>query len=99
MYTLYPLSTASPDGEESDALMAGPPSPSPCVPPPAKVVIVPPLDTVRTRLFEESEMYRLPELSTANPEGLLSCALIAWPPSPEYENEPLPAIVVITPPD
>jgi hypothetical protein len=64
-------STAMPTGTESCALVAAPPSPEkPWVPLPAIVVMIPPAETLRIRLLPVSEMKRLPDPSTATPEGL-----------------------------
>src|ERR1039457_1120884 len=99
MYRLPAESAATANGSESDALIAGPPSPAKvAVPLPAIVVIVPP-ETLRMRLLEESAMYRLPAESIATPSGTFSAALVADPPSPENPAVPLPATVVILPPD
>ena len=60
MYTLPEGSTATPSGEASEALVAGPPSPSkpkPAQPRPAKFAITPvPRSTWRTRLLSMSAM-------------------------------------------
>src|SRR5437870_2533722 len=86
-------------GRFSDAFVAGPPSPEPpWIPLPATVVIVPP-DTIRTRAFLLSAMYRLPEESTDTLEGPFNEALVAAPPSPEKPTVPLPATVVMVPLD
>ena len=77
-------SIARPPGSFSCALVAGPPSPEkPFVPSPATVVMIPAGKTLRMRLLPVSAMNRLPAPSTATPWRLLSCALVAGPPSPE----------------
>src|SRR3990167_5951120 len=50
------------------------------------------------RLFWLSAMYRLPAESTATPQGVLSWALVAGPPSPEKPVPPFPATVEMIPP-
>src|ERR1041385_2197327 len=91
------LSTATPYGDTSCPLVAGPPSPKPLDPPPATVVMVPEEETFRTRLLPVSAMMRLPAPSTATPEGWYSVPLVAAPPSPEWPWAPLPATVVMMP--
>src|SRR5581483_9062150 len=71
-------------------------------PVPAIVVIVPPAETLRTRLSPESLITKLPSASTATPFGARSCAALADPPSPHAavacaHATPVPATVVITP--
>src|SRR5215471_12288771 len=70
------VSMATLVGKESAALMAGPLSPSGRhvdgpehrgPPTPATVVMVPSLETLRTRLAPVSAMYKLPAESAANP--------------------------------
>ncbi len=79
--------------------MANPPSPeNAAVPFPAMVVMIPP-KTFRMRLLKVSARYRLPAASTATPPGSLRVALVAGPPSPENPTLPLPATVVMIPPD
>src|SRR5437667_199327 len=76
MYRLPAESTATPDGNASCALVAGPPSPEkPCVPFPATIVSVP-LGVIRTtRLLSGSAPYTLPAESAATllirPRGAL----------------------------
>jgi hypothetical protein len=89
------LSTATLDGVRI-ALVAGPPSASANVPPPATVVMIPLAETFRTRKLFVSAMNRLPAPSTATLHGH-SCALVAGPPSPEKPRVPLPATVVMIP--
>ncbi len=91
-------SIAKPLGALKLAEVAGPLSPKPLLPPPAKVVMVPPL-TLRTRLFPVSLMYTLPAASPTMPCGLDidSAALVAGPPSPLKPTEPPPANVRIFP--
>jgi hypothetical protein len=65
-------------------------------------MIVPSLDTFRTRSFKKSAMKIFPDASTATPVGLLNEAEVAGPPSPEKPSPekmvvPLPATVVIIP--
>src|ERR1035438_4704547 len=106
-------STATPVGSYNWAAVAGPPSPPKppyggkpgpkigIVPvggaPPATVAITPFVETLRTRLLEESAMYRLPAESTATALGLYRLALVAGPPSPR--EVPPPATVVMIPLD
>ncbi len=101
MKRLPAASTATPVGEYSSALVAGPPSPErPKAPLPATVLMTPAGDTSRTRLLPWSAMKRSPAASTANPTGLparLSSAAVAGPPSPLKPRVPLPATVVIVP--
>src|SRR5262245_33613459 len=100
--------TPSPVGAHSLALVAGPPLPenlqnrSPSLLPPeyivpAKVVMVPAVETLRTTLLPVSEKYRFPELSTTMLVGPLSLAELAGPPSPLYPNWLFPATVVTVP--
>ena len=53
--------------------------------------------TTRMRLFPISEMKTFPMSSTATPRGLLSIALVAGPPSPPNDSDPVPANDVIIP--
>src|ERR1039457_6435691 len=97
MYRLPAESAATPPGPANWALVAGPLSPlKPSVPLPATVVITP-FETLRTREFQASAMYRLPAASTATPEGQYNWARVAGPLSPLKPAVPLPATVVITP--
>ena len=91
-------STATP-AVSSAALVAGPPSPEePCkVPPPATLVMIPLVETLRMWLLPRSAMNRLPAPSTATPSGQFSCALVAGPPLPEKPGVPLPATVAMMP--
>src|ERR1039458_10357884 len=104
MYTLPLVSAATPPGRRSSALVARPPSLNVLAPPglvcpvPAKVLMMPAALTMRTRLFFESAMYRLPVLSSARPCGAFNCARVAGPPSPEKPGRELPAISVRFPP-
>src|SRR5215467_7298643 len=59
--------------------------------------MVPLVSTLRTRLLFRSAMYRFPAPSTARPDGWLSCADVAAPPSPGKPALPVPATVVMTP--
>src|ERR1035437_8399760 len=62
-------STATPWGYQSDALVAGPPSPEkPAFPFPATTVNTPFGEIRTTMLFPESAAYTLPRASTATPE-------------------------------
>ncbi len=100
-------STARPLGNPSLALVAGPPSPTypQCNNPvisggvPASVEMMPvEAETSRTKQLLVSAMKRFPKLSTATPEGSFNVALVAGPPSPEYQQEvPVPATVEMTP--
>src|SRR6185369_15582372 len=82
------------------ALVAGPPSPNGPLPTrPAKVVIVPCADTRLTVPVAKSAMYILPLRSASTADGTERAALVAGPPSPENPLVPLPATVVIIPPD
>ena len=68
-------------------------------PVPATVLITPLGVTLRTRLFAVSAIYQLPAESTAMPEGELSWAEVAGPPSPlKSGGVPLPPIVITPPP-
>jgi hypothetical protein len=85
-------------GYDSDASVAGPPSPeNAACPLPAMVLIVPDGDTFRIAMLLASAMYRLPVASTVTPVGVSSDALVATPPSPEYPANPLPATVLMIP--
>src|SRR5881397_4049039 len=98
MSSVQGLSTATPLGPASWALMAGPPSPEePCEPLPATVVMIPSEETLRMRLLLASAMKRFEAPSTATRLGPASWALMAGPPSPEKPCEPLPATVVMIP--
>src|SRR5207248_223186 len=89
---------ATPLGKLSWAAVAGPPSPEkPDVPLPATVVIVPADETRRMRLLLKSAIRKPPSAVAATPEGALSWAAVAGPPSPEKPDVPLPATVVIVP--
>src|SRR5215831_7185702 len=80
-------------------LWAGPVAPEDdATPVPAIVEIIPP-ETLRTRLFQLSAIYRFPELSTARPCGRYNWAEEAGPPSPEKPEVPVPATVVIMSPE
>src|SRR5665213_2281490 len=91
MKRLPEASTATLVGVFRDAAVARPPSPENppqaanvhTGPVPATVVIMPPGDTFRIRLFQLSAMNRLPEASTATPSGRFNDAAVAGPPSPE----------------
>src|ERR1035438_2339925 len=96
-------STATPEysPKNKDAEVASPPSPEKLrVPLPATVVMTPPADTFRMRLFCESAMMRFMEASTTSLENAprLKDAEVAGPPSPKKPRVPLPATVVMTPP-
>src|ERR1035438_6570248 len=100
MYRLPSESSARPVGPLSNADVAGPPSPPyPGPPVPAKVVITPWGEILRTTEFPESATYRSPEVSGAIPTGPSSDASTAGPPSPEYPGRPFPAMVVTIPED
>src|ERR1039457_3865884 len=91
-------STATSQGSNNSAEVAGPLSPlKPRVPLPATVLIVPAGVTFRIRLFIRSAMKRLPALSTATSLGWFSSAAVAGPPSPLKPAVPLPATVLIVP--
>src|SRR5271157_3239593 len=92
-------SSATPDGNASDPLTAGPPSPDhPLVPLPATVVMVwVAASTRRTRLPDRSAMKRLPAASTATPNGKFREASAAGPLSPVDDAAPLPATSVRMP--
>ena len=63
-------------------------------------MIVPPGLTLRTRLlFPSIGDEDVPSPSIATPSGAYSFAEVAGPPSPEKPGLPVPAIVVIVPPD
>src|SRR6185437_9760153 len=59
--------------------------------------VLPPLLTLRTRLFVVSAMNRLPPESSATSVGLLRPALVAGPLSPEKPATPFPATVLMMP--
>jgi hypothetical protein len=63
------------------------------VPVPATVVIVPPGETRRTRRLSASAIRNPPSAVTAIPNGELSWAAVAAPPSPEKPGVPVPATV------
>src|SRR5271157_3425201 len=91
-------STAMPEGAYNWALMAGPLSPlKPGVPVPAMVAITPP-ETRRIRLLALSAMKRLPEESTAMPEGAYNWAVMAGRLTTRQPGVPVHAMVAITPP-
>ena len=56
-----------------------------------------PFETIRTRLFPISAIYKLPAESSARPEMAANCARRAGPLSPAKPAEPLPATVLMTP--
>src|ERR1700675_3854329 len=91
MMTFPELSTATPLGNPSLALVAKPPPPEypQCKSPvmsgsvPATVEIMPvEAETIRIKQLLVSAMKMFPDLSRATPEGLFSVALVAGPPSP-----------------
>ncbi len=91
-------STSRSMGLSSLAAVAGPPSPEyPNLPVPATVVMTPEVSTLRILWLSRSAMKRLPEESTATPEGRESSADVAAPPSPEYPARPVPATVEMSP--
>ena len=99
MKRLAAASTAIPEGDCKDALVASAPSPEkPKLPFPATVEIRPLGVTLRIRLFPESAMNKLPALSTAMPAGQNREVPVAAPPSPEKELLPFPAMVEMIPP-
>ncbi len=99
IYRFPPPSKATAVGEFSAATDAGPPSPEdPCTPVPATVVMIPAALIRRTRWLSRSVKYVLPAPSESSPCGELKAALVAGPPSPENLYDPLPAMVLITPP-
>src|SRR3569833_1965998 len=97
MYRLPAPSRATSTGLMRLAALAGPPSPSREVVPPATVVMMPPVVTLRTRPADASAMYKVPELSTTMPCGLCSVAEVAGPPSPMLLLGAPPAYVVMMP--
>ena len=98
MYRLPFVSTTASIGLLRVAAVAGPPSPVyPVVPVPATVLMIPDVFTFLTQLKLWSTIYRLPVLSSARPYTVPIVAAVAGPPSPVYENTPVPAIVVIKP--
>ena len=73
------------------------PSALPATPPalPAKVVTVPPGETVRSTLLPVSATYSTPPAPSATPRGVFSSAVV---PSPsEKPATPLPATVTVSP--
>src|SRR2546430_2859727 len=98
------VSTATPEGFDKGAEVAGPPSPLlPNVPLPAMVVMIPvAASTRRILILLESAIKTFPALSTATADGLLNSADVAGPPSPlkpppqQLPWWPFPATVVIT---
>src|SRR5437667_213783 len=99
MYRLPLASSATPDGTQTLALVAAPPSPAKVLMPlPATVVMIAVAAvTLRIRWLAYSAMYRLPPASTATPTGTLRLAFVAAPPSPAKPKTPLPATVVMIP--
>ncbi len=95
MYRLPAGSVTTSFAWRSPALAANPPSPP--LPPPATVVMMPLAATRRTRLLPVSAMIRFPALSNVRRCGWLNSALVAGPPSPEDPAVPLPATVVMMP--
>src|SRR5580658_4888265 len=94
LYRLPAESTATLEGPDNCALVAGPLSPlKPCLPFPATVVITP-FETLRMRELP-SAMYRLPAESAAKLKRPDNCALVAGPLSPLKPGVPFPATVVI----
>ena len=99
MYTFPAASTATALMLTNQALVGGPPSPFPCPmlwPPPASVLMIPAVLTLRIFAPPVSAMYRLPAASTATHVGVMP-ALVAGPPSPRASGLPLPATVVMIP--
>src|SRR5947199_7681968 len=87
-YRLPAVSTATPTGVRSWALVAAPPSPhrgavAHGVPLPAMRLIVPAGDTLRTSSSPPSAMYTFSAASTATAVGTLSFAAVAATPSPQ----------------
>src|ERR1035437_5170339 len=87
---------ATPKGEYSDALVAGPPSPeNPCLPFPATTVNTPFGQILTTMLLDQSGAYTLPWASTAtapsSPKGGLNAGMLEV-----GKNQSVPATVVIT---
>src|ERR1700733_1845231 len=66
-------------------------------PVPANVVIIPAVSTFRTRLFNQSVIYKFPYWSGTTSVGLYNCAAVAGPLSPLKPYVPLPATVVMIP--
>ena len=94
MYRFPAASTAIPSGNRSWAAVAGPPSPeNPLVPLPATVVMVPPVEIIRTRWLNRSTTYTCPPGPTATSAGSCITALVAAPPSPASGS---PANVVMS---
>src|SRR6202522_3180051 len=102
------LSTATPYGRFSWALVAALPSPEyphPTLAFPASVEMLPlEAETLRITQFAVSAMKTFPDASTAKPLGNPSRALVAKPPSPEYpqckspvRSGSVPATVEMTP--
>ncbi len=96
-YRFPAASKASPCTFVNTAFVAGIPSTvGPKKPPPAIVLIVPPVSTLRTRPAEP--MKRFPAPSTVRAKGEGTPALVAGPPSPETGVLlPMPATVVMVP--
>ncbi|MEA2442884.1 MAG: hypothetical protein QOJ12_176 [Thermoleophilales bacterium] len=92
------LATARPIGSFSCAEVAGPPSPlKPAEPIPATVVMTPFGATLRIRLLSLSAIRYPPSACSARSAGKLSCASVAWPPSPPNVAAPVPATVLMVP--
>src|SRR5215472_19347793 len=94
MYMFPAASAAIPEGAERLALVASAPSPSAQhVTPPATVVMIPVVETLRIAF--PSAMYMFPAESKVNPSGVRE-AKVACPPSPfPVDGFPPPATVLI----
>src|SRR5712691_7204469 len=88
MYRTPAASTAIPAGDFNVA----------AAPSPAAVEINPSGVILRTRLLPASATYRFPAESNDSPDGALSDAISAGPPSPKKRASPSPATVERIPP-
>src|ERR1039457_3665409 len=89
IYKSPAVSTATPKGLFSWALVAGPLSPPKLIVPFPATVVITPLETLRTRAFALSAIYKLPAESTATPWGPPNWALVAgggWPAQKKKDN-------------
>ena len=84
-------------GKANCAEVANPPSPKPKVPPPATVVILPPISTFLIQKLFPSDINTFPLESNATELGPFNCARVAFPPSPLKPLLPVPAKVLMMP--
>src|SRR5258708_4091507 len=93
-----------PPGRIAESVAARPSAVPKTAPVPATVEMIPAVSTARTRLLYESATYTVPLGLTATPDGKLSWARAAGPPSPANQLQnalvhqvPLPATVEMMP--